>query len=347
MKLINLTTFQLEEYYNNVPEYAILLDQILSKHQSKEVERQSLAKILGARKQAVKEGYNYLWCDTCCIDKGSSAELSKNINSMFNYYADSAVCYAYLRDVPEKHDGRVLDDQIEHLKASQWFTRGWTLQELLAPKETLLTTISKVTGIAAKFIERRPRDSYAPQPLFEAGVATKMSWLSRRETTRVEDMAYCMLGIFDINMPLLYGEAHKAFVRLQEEIIRGSNDQSIFCWRWDEKSVPHSWASILSPSPKAFDQAAAYKAFRVIEDEEGAKIVRSQLTYSLTNLGLSITLPVVPWFGGFLAVLEVYDDDIQLAIPLGKPIGRTYTRMQFPPSPVPIGWCTGMFVSAR
>ncbi|KAK4202921.1 vegetative incompatibility protein HET-E-1 [Triangularia verruculosa] len=321
MRLINLTTFELEEYYGNVPQYAILSHrwgkeelgfQDWTKY-SQSTDRKTwkgrgIAKILGARKQAIQDGYHYLWCDTCCIDKSSSAELSENINSMFNYYADAAVCYAYMRDVPELGEGGA-SEQMKKFEASRWFTRGWTLQELLAPKKVvffakdwsligtrgkLVTRISNITGIATRFILRRTQDPAVPPPLFAAGVATKMSWLSRRETTRVEDMAYCMLGIFDINMPLLYGEGHKAFTRLQEEIIRVSNDQSIFCWRWDEKFVPHNWVSILSPSPRAFDQSADYKAYRLIEDGDEYKTLMSQLTYSLTNIGLSINLPVVP-----------------------------------------------------
>ena len=150
---------------------------------------------------------------------------------MYQWYRNiPEVCYAYLGDV---RDG----DKLHHaLRKSNWFTRGWTLQELLAPstvvffdqnwnhigtKGSLEEVISKITGID-DFIN------------FEtACVAQKMSWASQRETTRVEDMAYCLLGLFNVNMPPLYGEGEKAFMRLQMEILKTSDDESIFAWYKD------------------------------------------------------------------------------------------------------------------
>lgn len=167
-------------------------------------------------------------CDRCCIDKQSSAELSEAINSMYHWYAESAVCYAYLQDV------QTLDD----VRASRWFRRGWTLQELIAPanvvflnrewqdlgdKSELGPLIESITGIEAGFLHG--------DPLAEASIATRMSWASRRETARQEDMAYCLLGIFDINMPLIYGEGPKSFQRLQEEIYKlNPEDHTLYAW---------------------------------------------------------------------------------------------------------------------
>jgi len=170
----------------------------------------------------------------CCIDKTSSAELSEAINSMFRWYQKASVCYAYLADVLKDTDP---DKDPEEFSRSRWFTRGWTLQELVAPKnvvfysrswknigtkERLCNTISTITGIDI--------DTLLGEDVTFVSVANKMSWASGRRTTRTEDMAYCLLGIFDVNMPLLYGEGKKAFLRLQEEILRSSYDHSLFAW---------------------------------------------------------------------------------------------------------------------
>jgi hypothetical protein len=181
---------------------------------------------------------HFLTYTSCCIDKTSSAELSEAINSMFRWYSRSKVCYAYLTDV--SYDG--FDDS---LPKSRWFTRGWTLQELLAPSsvvfysaewtrigdsEVLISVLRNVTRIDEGILSRT-------KSLDWVSVAEKMSWAATRETTRVEDMAYCLLGIFDINMPLLYGEGGRAFQRLQEEILRNSQDQSLFAWGLKEDLV--------------------------------------------------------------------------------------------------------------
>lgn len=182
--------------------------------------------------------------DRCCIDKTSSAELSEAINSMFRWYERARVCYAYLSDVSGDANLRV---DVREFVESRWFTRGWTLQELVAPKsvlfyskrgrgwhflgskEDLCDHISNITGIDT--------DTLYGAGLELASVARKMSWASQRETTRIEDTAYCLLGIFDVNMPLLYGEGEKAFLRLQEEILRSSYDYSLFAWGLDLATV--------------------------------------------------------------------------------------------------------------
>jgi hypothetical protein len=163
---------------------------------------------------------------------------------MFAWYSCASICYAYLADIPDTAaqfniEGRV--DKDDPFRRSKWFTRGWTLQELLAPqtilflssnwvqvgtKRNLVETISQITSVEAGFLK-------GLAPLWCASVAQRMSWVSRRVTTRIEDIAYCMLGIFDIHMPLLYGEGPRAFLRLQEEIIKASTDQSPFCWEWN------------------------------------------------------------------------------------------------------------------
>ena len=196
------------------------------------------SKVSYACSQAERDGFQYIWVDTCCIDKASSAEMTEAINSMFSWYQLAGVCYAYLDDV--QHGGhrggyRIWKDDFAECR---WFKRGWTLQELLAPrnitfygqgwkqlgtKASLARTIEKATGIDRRTL-------LEPNLVFKASVARRMAWAARRSTTLVEDMSYCLMGIFGVTMIPLYGEGENAFVRLQEEIIKHSDDQSIFAW---------------------------------------------------------------------------------------------------------------------
>ena len=184
--------------------------------------------------QAEKDGFEWAWSDTCCIDKTSSTELSEAINSMFRYYSLSSVCYVYLADV---HPGRITTYSHEFRK-SAWHRRGWTLQELLAPqnvlfmsndwtllgnKYTLANVLEKTTKIPSSVL--RLKEDFATM-----SIAKRMSWAARRTTTRVEDEAYCLLGIFGVNMPTIYGEGRNAFYRLQEEIVKSSSDPSWLLW---------------------------------------------------------------------------------------------------------------------
>ena len=163
-----------------------------------------------------------------CIDKTSSAELSEAINSLYAWYEQSRECYVFLDDV----------NTYNEFRDSRWFTRGWTLQELLAPSSVLFYSgdgpflgsrsdlamkIAKATGIQSHYILKE-------QTLTQASVAQRMCWASARQTTRLEDIAYSLLGIFQVNMPLLYGEGSKAFIRLQLAIIETSDDDSVFAW---------------------------------------------------------------------------------------------------------------------
>ncbi|KAL9607472.1 MAG: hypothetical protein Q9167_007619 [Letrouitia subvulpina] len=213
-------------------------------------------KIKAACALASKDGWRWMWIDTCCIDKKSSAELSEAINSMYHWYREAVVCYAYLEDVS------LYIPLSTKFRKSRWFTRGWTLQELLAPrlvifhdrdwipigsKSSLQAEVSAATGIRIDHLHK-------PQA---ASAAQKLSWASQRSTTRLEDEAYCLLGLFDVNMPLVYGEGRKAFRRLQEEIINSSNDHSIFAW--DDESAAKSFgfndwelSSMLAFSPGRF-----------------------------------------------------------------------------------------------
>jgi hypothetical protein len=164
---------------------------------------------------------------SCCIDKTSSAELSEAINSMFRWYRAATICYAYLSDV----------DELPFLNRSKWFTRGWTLHELLAPEDVLFYSSNwTLLGSKLKSSDELSRITNINTDVLTTGrfhhinIAVRLSWAAKRQTTRVEDMAYCLMGIVGVNMPLLYGEGKRSFIRLQEEILKVSDDYSIFGW---------------------------------------------------------------------------------------------------------------------
>ncbi|TFK87673.1 HET-domain-containing protein [Polyporus arcularius HHB13444] len=192
---------------------------------------------------AERYGHKWIWNDACCIDKGSSSELSEAINSMFTWYARAEVCYVYLQDVPSScrldlaASSQRPDSQSE-FELSKWFTRGWTLQELLAPTQVVfLSQDWEVIGTKAHLAALLEKITMIPRAVLtldkdirDISVASRMSWSTGRATTRPEDEAYCLMGIFDINMPTLYGEGRKAFQRLQEEIMRKTADTTLFAW---------------------------------------------------------------------------------------------------------------------
>ncbi|KAI0006819.1 heterokaryon incompatibility protein-domain-containing protein [Xylariaceae sp. FL0662B] len=311
MRLINTSTLVLEEFTGTeVPAYAILShtwepNQEVSLQEwhpflrrlplSRPRKKKGYAKILAACREARKQKLDYLWCDTNCINKSSSSELTEAINSMFSWYRGSSVCFVYLADV-----SCPLDKGLEpggDFERSRWFTRGWTLQELLAPNEVLFYSANwELLGDKYDLRERISAitliDEYYVQfsAVSSANTARKMSWVSRRVTTRLEDLAYCMLGILGVNMPLLYGEGSRAFVRLQEEIIRQTNDHTIFCWSLDRDSQGHyidmSIPTILAPHPIAFSESNTIW--------ETAKESWPASLYSIANAGLHIQLPLLP-----------------------------------------------------
>ena len=232
----------------------------------------------------------WVWVDTCCIDKKSSAELSEAINSMFQWYKRAAVCYAYLSTVNAR-PGKVQEQQF---RENPWFTRGWTLQELIAPREVcfldcqwniigrrteLAAQISAITGVEEDYLRKQEPVGGRKSPA-KASIATRMSWVSKRMTSRREDMAYCLLGIFDINMPLLYGEGEKAFMRLQLEIIRNSDDESIFAWTVPDDMRHYRIEGMLAPWPTCFASCGDIR-----------EIPSTRPPYSMTNKGLEFRIP--------------------------------------------------------
>ncbi|KAK1729681.1 heterokaryon incompatibility protein-domain-containing protein [Colletotrichum acutatum] len=239
MRLLNVETRRLQEFFDEVPEYVILSHTWGSGEvtfqdldRPDHTKKRGYIKIDGTCYLAARNGIKWVWVDTCCIDKTSSAELSEAINSMYRWYRDSQICYAYLEDFQQGDDPSSFDSQFSN---SRWFTRGWTLQELLAPetveffdavwkklgtRSSLAPKIESITSIPTEFLKRN-EDSPA---IRSAKIAMRMSWAARRQTTRVEDIAYSLLGIFDVNIPLLYGEGERAFERLQIEIMKQGHD---------------------------------------------------------------------------------------------------------------------------
>jgi hypothetical protein len=196
------------------------------------------AKIQFCGEKARADGLQYFWVDTCCIDKANHTELSEAITSMFRWYRDSVKCYVYLSDVPVRKEDNNQNSQTweSAFRKSRWFTRGWTLQELIAPKsveffsregellgnrDTLEGQIYEITEIAIEALRGAPLTHFS--------VDERMRWAENRKTRRKEDKAYCLLGIFGVFMPLMYGEGENAFVRLEAEIDRSSRSkQSIY-----------------------------------------------------------------------------------------------------------------------
>ena len=179
--------------------------------------------------QAHRQGLQYIWVDTCCIERANHAELAEAIVSMFRWYSRATNCYVFLSDVSARKRGNEESQQtwISAFRNSRWFTRGWTLQELLAPEQVdfysrdgdwLGDKVSLEQEI--QLITQIPRTALRGAPLSEFSAAERMRWASNRSTRRIEDKAYCLLGLFDVSMPPIYGEGEKAVVRLKDEIAR-------------------------------------------------------------------------------------------------------------------------------
>ncbi|KAF8841457.1 HET-domain-containing protein [Paxillus ammoniavirescens] len=269
-------------------------------------------KIDGCCTRALQDGLQYIWMDTCCIDKSSSAELSEAINSMYTWYHASHVCYAYLADVP---GGQKSDHVHVNFSKSVWFLRGWTLQELIAPtsvlffaedwtcigsRVTLMHQIEHITGISSQVL----RSDAHPGMHHDVSIAQKMFWAAKRETTRVEDRAYSLLGLFGKSMPAIYGEGEKAFEKLQLEIMKASDDQSLFAWTLprDKSShtpFPNVTTRLLASTPSQY-AANVYKIpFDDFFKSFVSKIRHHDLrsNFSMINNAVRITLPIKPFRG--------------------------------------------------
>ncbi|KAK0710685.1 beta transducin-like protein HET-E4s [Lasiosphaeris hirsuta] len=184
--------------------------------------------------KAWKDGLKFFWVDTCCIDKSNSVELQEAINSMFRWYRNATKCYTYLVDVsipfPDVDNKSIWEPAF---RASRWFTRGWTLQELIAPTSVEFFSREEVCLGNRTTLERAIHDvTEIPLEILRGGLLSdfsvhdRMTWIEKRTTTREEDMAYSLFGIFDVQLPLIYSEGkQKAFRRLREEIIKASKSE--------------------------------------------------------------------------------------------------------------------------
>jgi hypothetical protein len=222
---------------NHVPQYAILShtwgpdgDEVTFEDVIKGTgkHKPGFQKLSFCGDQAKADSLHYFWVDTCCIDKSNEKELTTAINSMFRWYRNTARCYVYLSDVSVRtRDGLVPHMEWESaFRNSRWFTRGWTLQELLAPeivvfysqdhvrlgdKKSLEQQITVITGITGEALQGRRLSDFS--------VEERFLWVEKRQTTVEEDKAYCLLGIFDVFLPLIYGEGKlSAMKRLYKEV---------------------------------------------------------------------------------------------------------------------------------
>lgn len=357
MRLINISTLELEESKpDRIPSFAVLShtwgDEEVSYSEMINPDRTLLTGKHGYQKivefcEFVKQEnekrdpdesrphlrLDYVWVDTCCIDKTSSAELSEAINSMYFWYSISDFCVAYLSDyvhMPEVRGYPPMGD-------SRWFTRGWTLQELLAPrtvifvdnswnafgtKDSLVSEVSAASGIDEQALITNTWGPDGSISDFNASVATRMSWAATRETTRPEDLAYCLLGLFEVNMPLLYGEGgERAFIRLQEEILKESDDHSIFLWNPSEHRALSSSGSdpvhlgALAVHPREFVDSSGCESFTSPSREP----------HTVTSRGIKLQLALKPSKNGRwpFAIPQCQNSAMQwYAIPLR----RVYTQ---------------------
>lgn len=287
-----------------------MLSKMASFDRKKLRQRPGYQKILKSCEQANKDEFKWLWVDTCCINAESSSELSEAINSMFRWYEGSGKCYAYLHDVdadklPTKRD----DEKFGQFDGwPKWFSRGWTLQELVAPsvvqffnqrwqpignKNLFAHTLKEITRIPSCILQYGLDADHL-------SVAQIMSWAADRKTTRVEDRAYSLLGLFGVHMPMLYGEGKNAFRRLQLELIRMTNDHSVFAW--DRRTIGWS-GSVLADDPSFFrdcedivrmepDEYLDALKEGVLGGEPHTIPEESLRTYSVTNAGIQIWLPL-------------------------------------------------------
>lgn len=286
---------------HQIGRYAKELRNTRGRHQTPQLD-----KILGACFTAREQGISWMWIDSCCIHKPNSSELAESINSMYKWYTEAVVCFTHLADV--RRDSHATEPSPRMFydsrtgKPSVWFERGWTLQELLAPKHMLFydtnwqlmgskkrlaPQLEQVTGISATYLT-------GAEDFRTACIAAKMSWMAGRQTGREEDMAYSMLGIFNISMTVQYGEGTNAFMRLQEQLLT-KNDESLFAWKMPPEGPgagfqikpdsamdigPGEWG-LMAPSP------TWYRHCGRMTIQFGKKVMRHRGGFTRTSQGIS------------------------------------------------------------
>ncbi|KAH6717032.1 hypothetical protein BKA61DRAFT_316777 [Leptodontidium sp. MPI-SDFR-AT-0119] len=300
MRLLYLQSGNLsltEDYTEHVPPYAILshtwgidteevtFDDFRA---GTYINKIGYKKIKFCGEQATRDGFQYIWVDTCCINKSNLTELSEAINSMFRWYQDAATCYVYLSDVSKRYNTNEIFSQStwkSEFRHSKWFTRAWTLQELIAPKSveffsqegarlgdkgSLESLLHEITGVSVEILRGKP--------LIELTVQERMLWAANRTAKRKEDEAYALLGIFGLHMPMIYGEGREnAFIRLEREIgerSRGANIHGNVHWM-----VPRAINSLFTGRSNIL--------FRIQKalQSQSISVVQKQRRFVITGLG--------------------------------------------------------------
>ena len=374
MRLINATTFELKEFSDaDLPPYAILSHRWgenevsyqdwvyvtkqfprrwgwvhLEEEANKIKTSVGYQKIMEACKMARWDDLEWIWADTCCIDKTNLAELSEAINSMYRWYEDSELCYAYLQDVKLYADGSDRSEASRWIETavrkSEWFQRGWTLQELLAPREVKFIShewdvifhksdgtrlLREITGIPEIILS-----NHKEPVAHETHVSDIFSWAARRTTTRVEDRAYSLLGLMGINMPLLYGEGDGAFRRLQLEIARNLQDLSFLAWGFDGK-LDDLYKTNLAPQKTGSfitGGALAHKLdFFLNSGQEEIEYIHNDLPSTpiqVSNIGISFQSILIQTLNPRLYFAELPGTNFW--IPMLSSHEETYIRLRAP-----------------
>lgn len=314
MRLLHTTRLEFVEFTLPPPRYAILShrwgqEEVSYADFSSGANRTGTgwSKILGCCRATALKSFDFVWIDTCCIDKQSSAELSEAINSMWQWYHQATECIVLLADV-HWNDDRIA--MLRRFERSNWFFRGWTLQELLAPRiVTFYTSGWSVIGRKhdLDILPIVARATFIPESCVTTSmiihtkcIAERLSWAARRRTTRPEDAAYSLLGLMGINMPLLYGEGSRAFLRLQQELVRQVDDESLLAWR--HISPPARLTSgILAPDVSLFAFSAGIRT-----------LPSPRAPISVTNKGLQIQADAT-----YVKNANVHVFDLHCEYPLG------------------------------
>ncbi|PMD54359.1 putative vegetative incompatibility protein HET-E-1 [Hyaloscypha bicolor E] len=292
--------FSLTQFFDDIPPYAILshiwgLEEVTfgDMMDRNMTSKTGFDKIRFCGEQARRDGLQYFWVDTCCIDKTSSAELAEAINSMFRWYRNAAKCYVFFSDVPRPTVGS--EDRPYQLpwesalRASRWFTRGWTLQELITPasveifskdwerlgdKNSLERLICEITGIPSKALRGTP--------LADFSMTERMLWAEPRQTTREEDMAYSLLGIFDVYMPLIYGEGRENAARRLREAIDGK-EKGI---KYEDFSIPFSLSTASDIEHFVAREDELGEIYKALSGDGSRRtVVGTVILYSLGGIG--------------------------------------------------------------
>ncbi|KAI0672180.1 hypothetical protein C8Q78DRAFT_732380 [Trametes maxima] len=253
---------------------------------------------------AAGAGYDYVWISSCCVDRTNDVELARTLSDLWDWYSRAGLCYAYLGDVsPVNEDGAASFLECNQFRESEWHKDPWTLLALCAPpnvvflaqdwsvlgaKASLATTIEVLTGIDKEILR-------GEKCLHDASIARRMWWASkRRKPVAEEDLAYSLLGLFNVRMPILYGEGPRAFLRLQEEILRTTDDQSIFAWHYHQGHDHPD--SLLAFAPCCFARSGDIELLHRNDFLSRLGLPASSRLSSplLTTSGLSAALPLIP-----------------------------------------------------